>query len=42
MKAVPFPVWRLMVAYALMMGGTALTVLIAGIVGIRFAPSEGS
>jgi MFS family permease len=30
-----------MVAYALMMGGTALTVLLAGIIGTRFAPSEG-
>lgn len=41
MFAVPFAVWRLMIAYALMMGGTALTVLIAGIVGARIAPSEG-
>ncbi len=30
-----------MVAYALMMGGTALTVLIAGIVGLELAPSPG-
>lgn len=30
-----------MLAYSLMMGGTALTVLIAGIIGVDFAPSEG-
>jgi MFS family permease len=41
MRQVPFSVWRLMVAYALMMGGTALTVLIAGIVGLELAPSPG-
>ncbi|MDX1554678.1 MAG: MFS transporter, partial [Xanthomonadales bacterium] len=41
MWSVPFSVWRLMFAYALMMGGTALTVLIAGIIGTRFAPSPG-
>ncbi len=41
MRQVPFPVWRLMVAYALMMGGTALTVLIAGIIGLRLAPAPG-
>lgn len=41
MRNVPFPVWRLMVAYALMMGGTALTVLIAGIIGLELAPSPG-
>ncbi|MEE4173389.1 MAG: MFS transporter [Xanthomonadales bacterium] len=39
MRNVPWPVWRLMLAYALMMGGTALTVLIAGIIGLELAPS---
>ena len=39
MWSVPFSVWRLMVAYALMMSGTALTVLIAGIIGTDFAPT---
>ena len=41
MWSVPFPVWRLMFAYALMMGGVAMTVLIAGIIGTDFAPSPG-
>lgn len=41
MWSVPFSVWRLMVAYALMMGGVALTVLIAGIIGTDFAPTPG-
>jgi len=41
MRGVPLSVWRLMFAYALMMGGTALTVLIAGIIGTEFAPSPG-
>lgn len=41
MNAMPMSVWRLTVAYALMMAGTSLNVLIAGIIGIRFAPSEG-
>ena len=41
MRSVPFSVWRLMFAYALMMGGIALTVLIAGIVGTHFAPTPG-
>jgi MFS family permease len=41
MRQVPISVWRLMVAYAFMMGGTALTVLIAGIVGLELAPSPG-
>ncbi len=41
MLSVPFSVWRLMFAYALIMGGTALTVLIAGIIGTTFAPSPG-
>ena len=41
MRTVPFAVWRLMLAYALMMGGTALTVLLAGIIGVDFAPTPG-
>jgi MFS family permease len=41
MKSVPVQVWRLMVAYALMMAGTSLMVLIAGIIGTQFAPSPG-
>lgn len=41
MKYVPGQVWRLMLAYALMMGGTSLMVLIAGIIGTQFAPSPG-
>jgi hypothetical protein len=38
MKNVPAQVWGLMVAYALMMAGTSLMVLIAGIIGTQFAP----
>lgn len=41
MRAVPFSVWRLMLAYSLMMAGAALVVLIAGIIGVNFAPDEG-
>lgn len=41
MWSVPFSVWRLMFAYALMMGGVAMTVLIAGIIGTVFAPTAG-
>lgn len=41
MRGVPFTVWRLMATYALMMGGTALTVLIAGIIGLELAPAPG-
>lgn len=41
MKSVPVSVWRLMVAYSLMMAGTSMMVLIAGIIGVRFAPGEG-
>ncbi len=37
----PLSVWRLTLAYALMMAGTSMTVLIAGIIGTGFAPSEG-
>jgi len=41
MKLVPNQVWLLMFAYALMMAGTSLMVLIAGIIGTQFAPSPG-
>jgi MFS family permease len=34
-------VWRLTVAYSLMMAGTSLMVLLAGIIGQDFAPSAG-
>ncbi len=40
MRTVPYRVWRLMVAYALMMAGASMMVLIAGIIGSVFAPSE--
>jgi MFS family permease len=36
---VPGAVWRLTVAYSLMMAGTSLMVLLAGIIGQDFAPS---
>jgi len=39
MRGLPAEVWRLMLAYALMMAGTSLMVLIAGIIGTQFAPS---
>jgi MFS family permease len=35
----PGTVWRLMAAYSLMMAGTSLMVLLAGIIGAGFAPS---
>ncbi len=41
MRSLPTQVWQLMVAYALMMAGTSLMVLIAGIIGTQFAPSPG-
>ncbi len=41
MRNLPFPVWRLMFAYALMMAGISMMVLIAGIIGTEFAPSAG-
>lgn len=41
MKRLPIEVWRLTVAYSLMMAGTSMMVLLAGIIGISFAPSEG-
>lgn len=37
---VPLTVWRLTIAYSLMMAGTSLLVLLAGIIGAEFAPSE--
>lgn len=41
MRNIPWPVWRLMIAYALMMAGVSVLVLIAGIIGTRIAPSSG-
>ncbi len=41
MRDIPFSVWRLMLAYALMMGGTSLTVLLAGIISLQLAPEPG-
>lgn len=41
MRRVPLSVWRLTVAYALMMSGGAMMVLIAGIIGTGFAPDPG-
>lgn len=41
MRSMPGQVWRLMFAYALMMSGSSLMVLIAGIIGVYFAPSPG-
>jgi len=40
MKDLPGTVWRLTIAYSLMMAGTSLMVLLAGIIGTDFAPSE--
>ncbi len=40
MKNIPGTVWRLMIAYSLMMAGTSLMVLLAGIIGTDFAPSS--
>jgi MFS family permease len=39
LAAIPSTVWRLTVAYSLMMAGTSLMVLLAGIIGTDFAPS---
>jgi len=39
MRHLPGTVWRLMIAYSLMMAGTSLMVLLAGIIGTEFAPS---
>jgi len=41
MRNIPLPVWRLMIAYALMMAGVSVLVLIAGIIGTQIAPSSG-
>jgi len=40
MRNVPRTVWRLMFAYALMMAGSSLMVLIGGIIGTTLAPSQ--
>jgi MFS family permease len=39
MRQLPATVWRLTIAFALMMSGTSMMVLIAGIIGTEFAPS---
>jgi MFS family permease len=39
MKHIPASVWRLTIAYALMLAGTSMTVLLAGIIGTGFAPT---
>lgn len=39
MRHLPGSVWRLTIAFALMMSGTSMMVLIAGIIGTEFAPS---
>jgi MFS family permease len=39
MTSIPWPVWRLMAAYSLMMAGVSVLVLIAGIIGSDIAPS---
>jgi MFS family permease len=39
LAAMPRAVWRLTLAYSLMMAGTSLMVLLAGIIGTEFAPS---
>ena len=41
MKANPGPVWRLTIAYILMMAGTPMMVLLAGIIGTDLAPTPG-
>ena len=40
MRQIPKTVWRLTIAFALMMSGTSMMVLIAGIIGTEFAPTE--
>ena len=40
MKGLPIEVWRLTIAYSLMMAGTSMMVLLAGIIGTGFAPRE--
>jgi MFS family permease len=39
MRTLPVSVWRLMLAYSLMMAGVSVLVLIAGIIGTDLAPS---
>lgn len=39
MRHLPDTVWRLTIAYSLMMAGTSMMVLLAGIIGTEFAPS---
>jgi MFS family permease len=39
MRNIPATVWRLTIAYSMMMAGTSLMVLLAGIIGTEFAPS---
>jgi MFS family permease len=41
MKQIPLSVWRLTIAFALMMAGTSMMVLIAGIIGTQIAPTPG-
>ncbi len=41
MRHIPHTVWRLTLAYALMMAGTSMIVLLAGIIGTGIAPSAG-
>ena len=41
MKGLPASVWRLTFAYSLMMAGTSLLVLAAGIIGTEIAPLPG-
>jgi MFS family permease len=41
MRDIPFSVWRLTLAYSLMMSGTSMVVLIAGIIGVAIAPTAG-
>jgi MFS family permease len=41
MRNIPFSVWRLTLAYSLMMSGTSMVVLIAGIIGMAIAPTAG-
>ena len=39
MRTLPASVWRLMLAYSLMMAGVSVLVLIAGIIGTELAPA---
>jgi MFS family permease len=39
MRHMPFAVWRLTLAYSLMLAGTSMIVLLAGIIGTSIAPS---